>query len=326
MSQQTGAPVSRARERSAHHNDRMTTYADGTGRLPTGTTPGERPGRDAAFWVRTVLATGFGVAAAGLLALAGVLAVFAVVVVSPDQPGRALAALTSAPELRHDAAESLVADVEEEKGTPFAPGTREVLVAAADEALGDPAVVDALGGIRVEDGRLDPTPYVSAIADELGRQAAATDDPEARRVLSTFADELPGVVAGSDVDASEAADDVLGFARGLEVAQRWGLIASAVVGVLGAVAWLVAVAFAVHRGLTAALVLSAALVAAALPLAPGDWLLGLGDGAVGVLAHLVASAGAFAGPGLVWSLLLASLVPPALWWAVRSARSTSDHT
>jgi hypothetical protein len=195
-------------------------------------------------------------------------------------------------------------------------------VAAADEALDDPAVRDALGGLRIEDGRLDPTPYVAAIADELGRQAAATDDPEARRVLSTFADELPGVVAGSEVDDSEAAD-VLGFARGLEVAQRWGLIASAVVAVLGVVAWLVAVAIAVHRGLTAALVLSAALLAAALALAPGEWLLGLGDGVGGVLAHLVAAAGAFAGSGLVWSLLLASLVPPALWWAVRSARTAS---
>ena len=298
----------------------MTTYADG--RLPTGTTPGEQPGRGAGFWVRTVLATGFGVVAAGLLALAGVLAVFAVVVVTPEQPGRALAALTSAPDLRHDAAESLVADVEEEKGTSFAPDTRQVLVAAADEALGDPAVLDALGGLRIEDGRFDPTRYVAAIADQLGRQAAATDDPEARRVLSTFADELPGIVARSEVGGSEAADG-LGFARGLEVAQRWGFIASAVVAVLGVIAWLVAVAVAVHRGLTAALVPAAALVAAALALAPGEWLLGLGDGSGGVLAHLVAAAGSFAGSGLVWSLLLASLVPPALWWAVRSARTTA---
>lgn len=298
----------------------MTTYADG--RLPTGTTPGEQPGRGAGFWVRTVLATGFGVVAAGLLALAGVLAVFAVVVVTPEQPGRALAALTSAPDLRHDAAESLVADVEEEKGTSFAPDTRQVLVAAADEALGDPAVLDALGGLRIEDGRFDPTPYVAAIADQLGRQAAATDDPEARRVLSTFADELPGIVARSEVGGSEEADG-LGFARGLEVAQRWGFIASAVVAVLGVIAWLVAVAVAVHRGLTAALVPAAALVAAALALAPGEWLLGLGDGSGGVLAHLVAAAGSFAGSGLVWSLLLASLVPPALWWAVRSARTTA---
>lgn len=300
----------------------MTTYPDG--RLPTGT--GEPPGRRAAFWVRTVVATGFGVVATGLLALAAVLAVFAVVVVSPERPGRALAALISAPELRHDAAESLVADVEGEKGTPFAPGTRGVLVAAADEALGERAVLDALGGLRVEDGRLDPTPYVAAIADELGRQAAATDDPQARRTLSTFADELPGVVAGSDVDVDggEAADG-LGFARGLEVARRWGLVAAAVVAVLGGITWLVAVAVAVHRGLTAALVLSAAMVVSAVALAPGEWLLGLGDGAGGVPAHLVAAAGAFAGTGLVSSLLLASLVPPALWWAVRSTRSAPGH-
>ncbi|WP_159081336.1 hypothetical protein [Nocardioides sediminis] len=300
----------------------MTTYADDAARLPTGTTPGDRPGRGAGFWVRTVLATGFGMVAAGLLALAGVLAVFAVVVVTPEQPGRALAALTSVPELRHDAAESLVADVEEERGRPFAPGTREVLVAAADDALGDPAVLDALGALRIEDGRLDPTPYVAAISDELGRQAAATDDPEARRVLSTFADELPEVVAGSEVEGGEAAEG-LGFARGLEVAQRWGLITSAVVAVVGVIAGLVATAVAVHRGLTAALVPSAALVVAALALAPGEWLLGFGNGAGGVLAHLVAAAGAFAGSGLVWSLLLASLVPPALWWAVRSARTAS---
>ena len=68
---------------------------------------------------------------------------------------------------------------------------------------------------------------------------------------------------------------------------------------------------------------SSALVVTALVLAPGEWLLGRGDGVGGALARVVAAAGGLAGSGLVWSLLLASLVPPALWWAVRSARRTA---
>ena len=300
---------------------RMTTYAGGTGSLPVGTTPGEPTGRGVAFWIRTVLATGVGIVAAGLLTLAGVLAVLALVVASPEQPGRAIAAMLAVPELRQDAAESLVSDVEEERGSDFEPATREVLVAAADRALGDPAVLDALASLRLEDGRLDPTTYVAAIADELGAQAASTDDPQARRVLSTFADELPGLAASS---ASRSADaDVLDVAAGLGEVRRYGLIASGVVAVLGLVALAVAAAVAVHRGLTAALVVSSALVVTALVLAPGEWLLGLGDGAGGALARVVAAAGGLAGAGLVWSLLLASLVPPALWWTVRSARRTA---
>ena len=142
----------------------MTTYAGGTGALPVGMTPGEPQGRGAVFWVRTVVAAGIGIAAAGLLTLAGVLTVFALVVVAPEQPGRSLAALLSVPELRHDAAESLVADVEESRGSDFEPGTRSVLVTAADEALGDPAVLESLASVRIVDGRLDPTAYVESIA------------------------------------------------------------------------------------------------------------------------------------------------------------------
>jgi hypothetical protein len=294
-----------------------TSYAGGTGALPVGTLPGERRGRSAGFWVRTVLATGIGIVAAGLLSLAGILTVFALVVVSPEHPGRALTALLSVPELRHDAADSLVGDVEEERGGTFAPATREVLVAATDDALGAPDVLAALAAIPLVDGRLDSLPYVDAIAVELDRQADATGDPEARRVLSTYADELPRFAAGS-VGESSAETDTLDFAGGLGEVRRYGLVAAAVVGVLGLVALLVATAIAVHRGLAAALVTSAALVATALVLAPGEWLLGRGDGVAGALAHVVAAAGELAGSGL-----LASLVPPALWSAARSVRRTA---
>lgn len=47
--------------------------------MPVGMTPGERRGRGAGFWIRTVLASAVGVVAAGLLALAGILSVFALV-------------------------------------------------------------------------------------------------------------------------------------------------------------------------------------------------------------------------------------------------------
>lgn len=66
---------------------------------------------------------------------------------------------------------------------------------------------------------------------------------------------------------------------------------------------------------------SAALVVTALVLAPGEWLLGRGDGG-GALSRVVAAAGDFAGTGLVWSLVQGTLVPPALWWAARSMRRT----
>lgn len=299
----------------------MTTYVGGTGPLPVGMTPGEPDGRGTGFWVRTVLSAGVGSVAVGLLALAGVLTVFALVVASPDHPGRSFAALLSVPELRHDAAESLVADVEEERGAAFEPGTRAVLVDASDRALGDADVLAALADVRLDDGDLDPTTYVAAIARELGAQARATDDPQARRVLTTFSDELPGLVESSMAGDSDG--DSLDFATGLERARRYGLVAAAVVAGLGLVALLVAVAIAVSRGLTAALVASAAPVVTALVLAPGEWLLGLGSGLLGALARVVAAAGQFAGADVVWSLLLASLVPLALWWAARSTRRTA---
>ena len=299
----------------------MTTYVGGTGTMPVGITPGEQRGRGPGSWIRTVLATAVGLVAAGLLALAGILTVFALVVVSPEHPGRAFAALLSVPELRQDAADALVADVEEERGSDVAPATREVLVAATDDALGDNDVLEALAAVRVVDGRLDPMPYVGAVAAELGRQADAIDDPEARRVLSTFADELPDVVAGS-VSGTSTETDTLDLTGGLGEVRRYGLVAAAVVGVLGLVALLVATAIAVRRGITAALVASSALVVTALVLAPGEWLLGRGDGVGGALARVVAAAGDIAGTGLVWSLLLASLLPPALWWTARSLRRT----
>lgn len=300
----------------------MTTYAGGPGALPVGMTPGEPQGRGTAFWVRTVLAAGIGLVAVVLLALAGVVTVFAVVVASPDHPGRSFAAVLSVPELRHDAAESLVADVEEAQGRAFEPGTRTVLVRASEQALGDPDVLAALADVPLDGGDLDPTTYVAAIARELGAQARATDDPQARRVLATFSEELPGLVEDS-LAGTGSEGDSLDFATGLERVRHYGLVVAAVVAALGLVALLVAAAVAVRRGLTAALVASVALVVTALVLAPGEWLLGLGDGLVGALARVVAAAGEFAGTGLVWSLLLASLVPPTLWWAARSARRTT---
>lgn len=94
-----------------------------------------------------------------------------------------------------------------------------------------------------------------------------------------------------------------------------------ILSVFALVALLVATAIAVRRGITAALVASAALVVTALVLAPGEWLLGRGDGG-GALSRVVAAAGDFAGTGLVWSLVQGTLVPPALWWAARSVRCT----
>ncbi|WP_056925063.1 hypothetical protein [Nocardioides sp. Soil805] len=297
----------------------MTTYAGGTGSLPVGMTPGEPRGRGAGFWVRTVLGAAVGIVAAGLLAVAGVLTVFALVVTSPEQPGRSIAALLSVPDLRRDAAESLVADVEESRGRDFAPATRTVLVEAADEALGDERVLDALASVPVVDGRLDPAAYVAAVAQELGAQAEATDDAEARRVLSTFARELPDVASADEGSGGDSLELVSGMGQ----LQRYGLVAAAVVGGLGLLALLVATAVAVRRGLTAALAVSTSLVMASLVLAPSEWLLDRGEGVGGALARVVATAGELAGPGLVWSLLLASVVPPALWWAVRSTRRTA---
>ena len=179
----------------------------------------------------------------------------------------------------------------------------------------------ALADVPLDGGDLDPTTYVAAIARELGAQARATDDPQARRVLATFSEDLSGLVEDS-LAGTGSEGDSLDFATGLERVRHYGLVVAAVVAALGLVALLVAAAVAVRRGLTAALVASVALVVTALVLAPGEWLLGLGDGLVGALARVVAAAGEFAGTGLVWSLLLASLVPPTLWWAARSARRT----
>jgi hypothetical protein len=300
---------------------RVTTYAGGTGPLPVGMTPGDADGQGATFWVRTVLAAAVALVAVGLLTLAGVLAVFAVVVASPTQPGRSIAAMLSVPELRQDAAESLVADVEDERGSVFAPATRQILVTATDEALGDPAVLDAMAALRYDDGRLDAVPYVAAIADELGAQATSTEDPQARRVLSTFADELPVLVETSV--RGEAQADVLDLSAGLAEVRRYGLVAAGVLAGLGLVALLVAAAIAVHRGATAVIGVSCALVATAVVLAPGEWLLDRVGGVGGALARVAAAAGGLAGSGLVWTLLLASLVPPLSWWAIRSARRTA---
>lgn len=300
---------------------RVTTYTGGSGSLPVGMVPGEPDGRGAAYWVRTVLGAAVGLVAVGLLTLAGVLVVLAVVVASPMQPGRSIAAMLSVPELRQDAAESLVADVEEQRGSAFAPVTRPILVTATDETLADPAVLDAMAALRYEDGRLDAVPYVAAVADELRAQATSTEDPQARLVLTAFADELPVLVEGSVRGAAQA--DVLDLSAGLAEVRRYGLVASGVLAGLGLVALLVAAAISVHRGATAVIGVSCALLTTALVLAPGEWLLDRVSGVGGALARVAAAAGGLAGSGLVWTLLLASLVPPASWWAVRSARRTA---
>lgn len=300
---------------------RVTTYTGGSGSLPVGMTPGEPDGRGAAYWVRTVLGAAVGLVAVGLLTLAGVLVVLAVVVASPMQPGRSIAAMLSVPELRQDAAESLVADVEDQRGSAFAPVTRPVLVTATVEALADPAVLDAMAALRYEDGRLDAVPYVAAVADELRAQATSTEDPQARRVLAAFADELPVLVEGSVRGAAQT--DVLDLSAGLAEVRRYGLVASGVLAGLGLVALLVAAAISVHRGATAVIGVSCALLTTAFVLAPGEWLLDRVSGVGGALARVAAAAGGLAGSGLVWTLLLASLVPPASWWAVRSARRTA---
>jgi hypothetical protein len=301
----------------------MTTYAGGTGSLPVGMIPGERPGRGTAFWVRTVLSAGVGVVAALLLALAGVVGIFALVVVSPEHPGRGFVVALSVPEVRHDAADSLVADMEEQRGSAYEPATRAVLVDASDAALEDDDVLAVLDDVRLDGTRLDPTAYAAALGRELTTQAGRTGEPQQRRALAAFAAELPGHVASS-MDGAEAEGDSIDFATGLTRIRRYGLVAAAVLAGVGVVALLVAVAIAVRRGLTAAVVTSAALVVTALALAPGEWLLGLGDGVGGALARAVAAAGRLAGAGVVWSLLLAALVPPAVWWVAGSVRRKDD--
>ena len=268
--------------------------------------------RSAVSWARTVVSGVAGVATAAVLGFACVLGVAAVHVTSPDHPGRVLAALMSVPELRAEAADELVVDVEDQLGQPFAPETHHLLAAATEDVLGSPDVTGVLADLRQDEGRIDPAGFLDAVARSLDERAAGSDDPEVARVLREFA------VAVDETTLDDTESDVTDLPAIVRMLRGVLLVAAGACVVAALAGWGICVGVARRRGMAAAAVLSGALVLAALVLSTDVRLLRHAPRVVAVPGHVAAAAGQLAGAGTVWTLLAASLVPPAVWLAARS--------
>lgn len=298
-------------------SDPLTDYRRSTGQT---THPGQVDEtvelRTVARGVRTALAFLLGAVAAVALGAALVLAVGVVHVLSPERPARVLPVVLAAPEVRLAAAQDMASDLESDRDVPFTDAERTALVDAIDQVLGSPELHRQLGELRPVDGRIDWTELAATFESELRAQAAGRP-AEVQQVLRETAAEVPRLVEeeGSSADAS-------GMVASLTEVRRWVLIAAGVVAAPGLVVGAIALAVARRRPLTAVLVSSGALLLAVLALAPGRFVLERLPGPLSIPGHVLAAIGELSGPGTMWALVLAIVVPPGGWWAARSLRSS----
>lgn len=258
--------------------------------------------------VRTVVAGLAGLVAACLLAVSWLLVVVATQVTSPERPGRVLAVVLAVPEVREDAAGSLADEVEEELGRPLPAAERAALVVALEDVLASDAVERAFADLRVVDGTLDARPLLGVVADRLRLGA------DAAVLQQETADALRDLAAGVDAPDLDGAGAIDGdVAAGLASFRTLTLVAAVAVAVAGALAALVSVAVARRRGRTLVAVLSGSLVLAGLALTPAGTRLATGD-----LRQVLDTLGAVVGGGTATALLLGSMLPAAVWLAVRA--------
>ncbi|MBA3781790.1 MAG: hypothetical protein H0X12_08065 [Nocardioides sp.] len=266
-------------------------------------------------WVRTGLAGLIGLIAVALLSVSWLLVVAAVHVTSPDHPGRVAAVALAVPQLRDEAAESLVSDVEEKLERDLQPAERQQLVRTLDDVLASAEVERSLIDLRVVDGTLDARPFLAVVSDQLNdraEQSAATGDAAA--VL----EQLATGATSPEVDRVGPMDEDI--TSGLESVRRLTLGAAVVAAVPAVIAALICIAIARRRGRTVMAVISGSLLGAALALTPAGSVLG------DALGPAVTTVGSIAGSGTVWTLVLAALVAPTVLVAVRARRGQRESS
>jgi hypothetical protein len=120
-------------------------------------------------------------------------------------------------------------------------------------------------------------------------------------------------------DAEETVE-IIGKAR------IYVLVLAAVLLIPALVAGGIALAVARRRALTAVLISTGALLLTAVVLSPGRWLLEHLPGPLALPGGLMAALGTLVGTGLVWTLILLGLLPPAIWWAARNVRGQRESS
>lgn len=291
---------------------------------PVGTTVIDTPGIDqhdvraALGWARTAIAIAFGVGAACWLASAVVVALTAQHAWQPERPLAGVSVVLSVPEVRAELVADMVVDLEEDNATTFTPAQRDELAQALEAVLGSDELIDQLATLPVADGQIDGAAVMDTVARELTTQAAGRPD-EVRVVLERAARQLPKIAEeeGTTADVS----DTVGVISDI---RRYAFIAAAGLLVPALICAAIAVGVARRRGLAAALVLSGGLVLASTVLAPGRFVLDHLPGALALPGGVLAALGSLVGSGWLWTIALLGLVPPSVWWAVRSVRGNGS--
>jgi hypothetical protein len=263
--------------------------------------------------IRTGFAVVIGAVATLLLSCACILGVVGTVIASPEHPGRLAAVALSVPELRAEVAEELVSDAEERVPRELTPVQRAVVVGTVERTLAAPEGIEALREVRVVDGRQDLSPVLRAYADHLRGEAGLAEDARTEALLDR--------VIASLNDQSQVAQTNQTIRDGISTARGVSLAAALVFLVVGLLATAIAAAVARRGGLATAVILSGSLLMAGLALGFGDTLLGATSHPVGAG---LAAVGQVAGTPLVALLLIAGLVPVAVW-AARTALASRRH-
>lgn len=291
---------------------------------PVGTTVIDAPGIDqddvrvALGWVRTAIAIAFGIGAACWLALSVVVALTAQHALEPERPLAAVSVVLSVPEARTALAADMVDDLEEDSATTFSTDERAELAEALEAVLASDELLRQMADLPVVDGRIDGVVVMETMSRELEAQAAGRP-PEVRVVLERAAAQLPKVAAreGTTADVS----DTVGV---IEKIRGYAYIAAAALLVPALVCGVIAVVVARRHGLSAAMVLAGGLLLASAVLAPGRFVLDHLPGPLALPGGVLAALGSLVGSGWLWAIAVLGLLPPIVWWAIRSVRQDSS--
>lgn len=287
---------------------------------PVGTTVLDGPGideddvRQALGWVRTAVAIAIGIFAACWLALAVVVALTAQHALAPERPLAAVSVVLSVPEARTALAADMVADLEDENGTPFAPEEQAELAEALEGVLASDELLDQLATLPVVDGQIDGAAVMATISRELVEQGEGRP-PRIQVVLRAAARQIPELAEkeGTTADVS----DTVGV---IEQIRGYAFIAAAALLVPALVCGTIAAVVARRRSLAAASMLAGGLLLASAVLAPGRFVLDHLPGPMALPGGVLAALGSLVGSGWLWTIALLGLLPPIVWWAIRALR------
>lgn len=268
--------------------------------------------------VRTVVSGLLGLGAALGIAASAVVALSVQHAFDDEHPWAWASVVLTVPQVREEIADEVLGDLEEESAVPFSPAERAGLQRSLEDVLGSAGLRRELADLAVVDGRVDGDRVIDAAVRGL-EDRAASGSPREREVLTQYAASLreaterEGTVADVEDDGT-ALRDVRGFGR---------LVAGLLL-VPAAVCGAIALAVARRRGVTAVAMVSGGLVLAAVLLSPGRFVLDHLGGPLALPGAVLSALGALVGAGWLWTLVLLALVPPTVWWAVRSVRGAGN--